>query len=95
MTTPADSFLAAVNTINTGPDGFPNNPAQTLEITVMARWANQILDTNLEHAGDPVPYIDGAVVASARSWLDLLATCRDGIRDPDIAAAWFKARAQI
>jgi hypothetical protein len=85
-------FKAGVNLIKTGPDGYPL-PDQGLELDFLAKSVLKIDTMFIGHRDLDAEQRSLLNLADATSkWLAELIS---GRRDPDVAQAWFKARAEV
>jgi hypothetical protein len=88
-----DVFKVGVSLIRTGLDGFPP-PEQGLELEIVAGSALKVRVV-LARYGDDLDAERRSVLNLADATSRLIAATASGERDPEIAEAWFKARAEL
>lgn len=83
-------FKAMIDLIATGSDGYAD-PDQGLELEVLSRAVLRV-DTALGGGSGPAALSALRLADATSKWIEDMIS---GRRDPDIAEAWFRARAEL
>lgn len=93
-TQPVQFFLAVDSLIKTGPDGYPEyHEGSGIELSILDRTAAKVIQ-RLARRDDLTPH-ELSVLRLARTDTAWLAAMKKRDRDPALAEARFKARAEL
>ena len=87
-----ENLRTGLNAVRTGPDGFPCDPSQATEWRLLSGLCYGIIT---EVCADEADEEGRPWRRAAQATWDLIASAKAGVRDPDVAAQWFAARADL
>jgi hypothetical protein len=87
-----ENLRTGLNGLSTGADGYPSDITQEQQWRIVSGVCYGITREVCAGQADDE---ERAWYRAAQATLDLIASAKAGVRDPDVAAAWFAARADL